>query len=62
MGLVEGFTQKYDIKVPVYFEETTSVEAATSRERQLKGWRRAGKLELIEKENPEWKDLAEDLF
>ena len=58
--LKSGFTDTYNVTRLVYFEETSSVEAAIAREKQLKNWRRAWKLELIEKENPEWRDLADD--
>ena len=58
-GSVKGFTEKYSVKVLVYFEATESIETAIQREKQLKKWNRAWKLELIEKNNPEWKDLSE---
>ena len=58
--LQSGFTDTYNVTRLVYFEETSSVEAAIAREKQLKNWRRAWKLELIEKENPEWRDLTDD--
>ena len=57
----KGFTQKYNVKRLIYFEETNSIEAAIYREKQLKHWNRAWKIELIEKDNPEWKDLTADL-
>ncbi|MBN1571760.1 MAG: GIY-YIG nuclease family protein [Deltaproteobacteria bacterium] len=56
-NLVDGFTQKYGIHILVYYEETNSVESAIEREKLLKKWNRKWKLELIEKNNPEWKDL-----
>ncbi|MEK7074352.1 MAG: GIY-YIG nuclease family protein [Patescibacteria group bacterium] len=56
-NLVEGFTKKYGVYHLVYHEATNDVHAAMQREKQLKKWKRAWKLELIEKENPEWKDL-----
>ena len=58
--LQPGFTDTYNVTRLVYFEETSSVEVAIAREKQLKNSRRAWKLELIEKENPEWRDLADD--
>ena len=58
--LLKGFTDRYNVVRLVYFEQTYSVDAAIAREKQLKNWRRAWKLELIEKENPEWRDLADD--
>ena len=54
---VEGFTKKYQVHDLVYFEQTDDVEAAIAREKQLKKWNRAWKLELIEKSNGDWRDL-----
>jgi len=59
--LIKGFTYKYDIIKLVYFEETGDINVALQREKNLKKWNRKWKLELIEKDNPEWKDLAEYL-
>ena len=56
--LVDGFSSKYNTEKLVYFEETTDVYSAISREKQLKGWTRKKKNELIVKMNPEWKDLS----
>ena len=53
----ESFTSKYNVHKLVYFEETPDVRVALEREKQLKGWRRSKKNQLIEKMNPEWKDL-----
>jgi putative endonuclease len=58
--LVAGFTSRYHITRLVYYEETSDVQAAISREKQIKGWLRAKKLALIESVNPEWRDLSED--
>ena len=58
--LVDGFTSKYNVNELIYFEETNDVYSALSREKQLKGWTRAKKKKLIEKLNPEWKDLSAD--
>lgn len=58
-GLVPGFTQKYGVKMLVYFEEHQSVNDALRREKQLKNWRRDWKIALIERKNSEWRDLAE---
>jgi putative endonuclease len=55
---VEGFTSRYNIDRLVYYEETNDVWAALNREKQLKGWMRVRKLELIGDVNPEWHDLA----
>jgi len=57
--LVPGFTSKYNITQIVYFEETQDIQAAISREKQIKGWLRRKKIALIESVNPEWKDLSE---
>jgi putative endonuclease len=56
----KGFTQKYSVDKLVYFEKTESVEAAIYREKQLKHWNRAWKLELIEQSNLGWNDLSDD--
>ena len=60
--MVEGFTKKYNIMKLVYFEETSDVQAAIEREKQIKGWLRSKKIALIESKNPEWKDLSEGWF
>lgn len=59
-GTIEGFTKKYSIDKLVYYESTTDVNEAILREKRLKKWKREWKIELIEKSNPEWRDLAED--
>ncbi len=59
-GLVEGFTKKYGLKMLVYYEVFESPTAAIQRESNIKHWPRRWKLELIEKLNPQWKDLAEE--
>ena len=56
--LVDGFTKKYNINKLVYFEQTTDVRSAIEREKQLKAGSRQKKIELIEKENGDWLDLA----
>ena len=56
--LADGFTKKYNIHKLVYFEYTHDVHAALEREKQFKGWTRTKKNALIEKMNPEWKDLS----
>lgn len=56
-GFVEGFTKQYSLKKLLYFEEYQDVQDALSREKQLKHWNREWKLQLIEKINPELKDL-----
>jgi putative endonuclease len=59
--LVEGFTEKYGVHRLVYYEQFHHVEDAINREKQLKKWNRHWKLELIEKQNPQWRDLFEEL-
>jgi putative endonuclease len=59
--LVPGFTRKYRVDKLVYFEEYASILEARARERTLKRWLRAWKPELIEKMNPQWRDLTDDL-
>jgi putative endonuclease len=54
---IDGFTTQYDVHDLVYFEECVDMESAILREKRLKKWRRAWKVELIEAMNPEWKDL-----
>jgi putative endonuclease len=58
--LVPGFTAKYNIDRLVYYEATQDVNAAISREKQIKGWLRAKKIVLIESVNPDWRDLSVD--
>lgn len=60
--LINGFTAKYDVELLVYYEETSSVETAITREKQLKGWNRKKKIALIESANPDWSDLSEGWF
>jgi putative endonuclease len=59
-GEVKGFTKKYNVNKLVYFEEAIDVNAAIAREKQLKGWLRKRKNELVVTLNPEWKDLSEE--
>lgn len=60
--LAEGHTKKYNIKRLVYFEIHDEIEQAILREKQMKAWKRDWKIELIEQNNPEWKDLYEDII
>jgi len=55
--LVNGFSKRYNLYKLVYFEETTDVMSAISREKQLKGWTRIKKNALIEKVNPQWQEI-----
>jgi putative endonuclease len=59
--LVPGFTRKYEVDQLVYFEAFDSLLEARAREHSLKRWRRAWKIALIEKLNPDWRDLAGEL-
>ena len=61
-GHIAGHTRRYRINRLVYFEETTDITAAIAREKQLKGWRRSKKVQLIESSNPTWEDLADLVF
>jgi putative endonuclease len=56
--LIKGFTAKYNVNKLVYFEQTSDVRAAIAREKEIKKWRREKKNRLVEKANPEWKDLS----
>jgi putative endonuclease len=62
VGAVPGFTRKYNVKLLVYIEPHDSIESAILREKQLKEWRRDWKIELIERDNPTWSDLAVTLL
>ena len=58
---IEGFTKKYQVHQLVYYETTSEIISALQREKQLKKWKRAWNIELIEKNNPQWKDLYETI-
>lgn len=60
-GLLPGFTKKYNCTKLVYVESTDDVMSAIGREKELKGWRRQKKLDLINSMNNEWKDLYDVL-
>ena len=60
--LVEGFTKRYEVHRLVYYELHGDMETAIRREKQMKKWNRAWKLELIEKQNPDWRDLWEEIL
>jgi putative endonuclease len=59
--VVPGFTRKYGVDKLMYFEEYASILEARAREHALKHWDRAWKIALIEKMNPQWRDLTDDL-
>jgi len=55
--LADGFTKRYGVHMLVWYELHDSMEGAIRREKAIKEWKRRWKLELIEKQNPEWRDL-----
>ncbi|MDP2644983.1 MAG: GIY-YIG nuclease family protein [Desulfobacterales bacterium] len=57
----EGFTKQYGVKILVYYEIHERAEYAIQREKQIKKWRRAWKLRLIEEKNSQWRDLYADI-
>ena len=59
--LVEGFTKCYGVHRLVWHESHETMESAILREKSVKSWKRAWKLALIEKDNPDWRDLYEEL-
>ena len=59
--VVEGFTKRYSVHRLVYYELHEDMESAIRREKHMKKWDRAWKLELIEKQNPDWRDLWEGI-
>ena len=58
---VDGFTKRYGVHLLVYYESTREVASAIQREKQIKKWNRAWKIELIERVNQDWKDLYNEL-
>lgn len=60
--VVEGFTNKYQVHLLVYYELYEDIYTAIAREKQLRNWRREWKIALIEKANPVWKDLWETII
>jgi putative endonuclease len=60
-GAVPGFTKRYKVNQLVYCEPYASIDEARARESVLKRWRRDWKFELIEAQNPEWRDLTPDI-
>ena len=58
---IEGFTKRYGIDRLVWYEVHQNARSAIAREKQIKKWRRAWKIRLIEESNPEWKDLYEEM-
>ncbi len=60
--MVDGFSKKYNIHRLVHFESTNDINSALVREKQLKAWKREWKIRLIEKSNPDWKDLSTEFY
>jgi len=58
---IAGFTKKYNLTRLVWYESSESMISAIEREKKIKNWKRQWKIELIEKENPEWKDLFDSI-
>jgi putative endonuclease len=60
-GIIKGFTSKYNVKNLMHYEIFDDFDNAVKREKAMKAWKRAWKLELIEKHNPDWQDLYEEI-
>jgi putative endonuclease len=59
--LADGFTSKYNVNKLVYYDYVEDIESAITREKQIKGWKRQKKIELIESVNPDWYDLIDSI-
>jgi len=59
--VVKGFTERYRVHTLVWFEQRDTMESAIAREKAIKEWKRRWKLELIERRNPEWRDLYAEI-
>jgi putative endonuclease len=60
-GIIDGFAKEHGVKTLVWYEVHDTREGAITRERQIKKWNRVWKLEMIEKENPSWRDLWSEI-
>ena len=60
-GMIDGFTKRHGLKTLLFFEPHDSIEAAIQREKSLKRWNRKWKLDLIESDNPTWRDLWDEI-
>lgn len=60
--VVEGFTKKYHVHTLVYYVQTTDIESAIKKEKQMKAWKRQWKLNVINEFNPEWRDLYKEII
>jgi putative endonuclease len=61
-GVVDGFTKEYGVKKLVWYEIHDNAESAITREKRLKEWRRAWKIDLIEEKKPYWRDLFKTII
>ena len=61
-NMVEGFTEKYSVHTLVWYEVHNTMESAIQREKAIKNWKRAWKINVIEQMNPAWSDLYADLL
>ncbi|HET55300.1 MAG TPA: GIY-YIG nuclease family protein [Ignavibacteria bacterium] len=61
-GVIKGFTKKYNLKMLVYYEIYNDIKEAIKREKAIKKWNRKWKIELIEKMNPDWNDLYNEII
>ncbi len=61
-GLIDGFSKDHGCTLLVWYEASDDIQAARQRELQMKKWKRAWKIEAIERDNPQWKDLYATLF
>jgi putative endonuclease len=59
---LHGFTSRYAVELLVWFETTPDIEVAINREKQIKNWKREWKIALIEKINPYWRDLYDEIL
>ncbi len=60
--VVEGFTKKHGVHILVWYEMHEDINVAIAREKQIKGWNRAWKIKMIERDNPQWRDLYDKLI
>ena len=60
--LVDGFAEKYGLGTLVWFEVYENADSAISREKQIKKWNRVWKIELVERTNPDWRDLHDEIL
>jgi putative endonuclease len=61
-NFIDGFTKEYNVHALVYYEQHNEIEEVILREKQMKKWNRKWKIRLIEENNPEWKDLHDEIL